>query len=538
MGKINMQEARPIARRKRVRLFKAIALLSPLLLLLALELVLRLCGYGHNLSLFVKDPEAPGYMIMNKYASEKFFSNTVDATVGNEERFAAKKLPGTVRIFVLGESTTIGYPYMHNGSFHRLLKYRLMHTFPDKSLEVINLSLTAVNSYTVLDFTRQLVDWRPDAVLIYCGHNEYYGAMGVGSTSNIGNNALLIHTMMALRSWRVVQLMTHVVHGIKGFFASQPDPRETLMKRMADRQEIAYGSALYEKGIRQFENNMNAVCQILSGKNIPVYISTLVSNEKDLRPFISAKGEHSAAAQFLQAQAAYVEEDYPMAKRAFVNARDLDLLRFRAPDTLNGLIRGLASHFPNVHLVDARQLFEQHSPHGILGNETLLEHVHPNLYGYALLSEAYYQAMKQTQFITTDWPVQPLFDEFVHIMPVTRVDSLKGAYEIAQLRSKWPFNESPIDTRPHTFEERLASDLLAGKIAWNQAMDTLLPYYLGQNNYQNALKVAEATLLEYPEEPVFYKTAAQLSIQLGNTSQAALYMQKAYELSPRTRTQP
>jgi len=355
--------------------------------------------------------------------------------------------------------------------------------------------------------------------------------MGVGSTSNIGNNPLLIHTMMTLRTWRVVQLMTHVIRGIKGLFARQPDPRETLMKRMADRQEIAYGSDLYEKGIRQFEKNMNAVCHTLSEKEIPVFISTLVSNEKDLRPFISAKGEHSAAAQFLQAQAAYVEEDYPLAKRAFVNAKDLDQLRFRAPDTINSLIRGLAAQYPNVHLVDARGLFERYSPHGILGNETLLEHVHPNLYGYALLSEAYYQALQKEHFIPGEWPDQMPIDEFVRIMPVTRVDSLKGAYEIAQLRAQWPFDEPPVKIQPHSFEERLASDLLTGKIAWSQAMDELLPYYLKQNNYPEALKVAEAALLEYPEEVVFYRTAAQLSIQLGRNNQAALYMQKAYELS-------
>src|SRR5258708_27121030 len=97
---------------QRVALFKSIAVLSPVLLLVVLECMLRLFGYGHDLSLFVKDPEAPGYMIMNRYASEKFFSNIVDATIGNQERFTAHKQPGAIRIFVLGESTTLGYPYM------------------------------------------------------------------------------------------------------------------------------------------------------------------------------------------------------------------------------------------------------------------------------------------------------------------------------------------------------------------------------------------------------------------------------------------
>lgn len=515
---------------RRVTLFKIIAILSPVLVLLVLEGMLRLFGYGHDLSLFIKDPEAPGYMVMNRDVSRKYFSNETDATVGNQERFRIEKQPGSLRIFVLGESTTIGYPYMHNGSFSRMLKYRLMHAFPDRPLEVINLSLTAVSSYTVLDFARQLAGWQPDAVLVYCGHNEYYGALGVGSTSHFSNSPLLIHTLMTLRTWRVVQLMTKMAGGIKQIFSKPTDTRQTLMRRMAAQQEIPYGGELYATGVLQFQHNMNDVCRTLSEKNIPVFISTLVSNEKDLKPFISGKGEHSASAQFLQAQAAYVEEDYPMAKLAFVNAKDLDMLRFRAPDTLNTLIYALAKQYTNVHVAEAHYLFEQHSPHGILGNETLLEHVHPNLYGYALLSEAFYQALKQGNLVTGPWPDDMPFDEFVRVMPVTRVDSLKGAYEIAQLRTEWPFTEASVPPTPHTFEEQLAMDLLHGKIAWHQAMDTLLPYYISQNRYPEALKVAEAALLEYPEEPVFYNTAAQLSIQLGKKEQAATYMQKAFEL--------
>ena len=94
----------------------------------------------------------------------------------------------TLRIFVLGESTTIGYPFFHNGSFHRWLQYRLMHTFPDRQFEIINLSLTAVNSYTVLGFAKELIRYKPDAVLIYTGHNEFYGTLGVGSSSRIGSS--------------------------------------------------------------------------------------------------------------------------------------------------------------------------------------------------------------------------------------------------------------------------------------------------------------------------------------------------------------
>src|SRR6266487_2027217 len=101
--------------------------------------------YGYNYSLFIEDPSDKRFLFLNPDASKRYFPNQTIATTGNKELFKKKKDKNTVRIFVLGESTTIGYPYFHNGSFHRYLLYRLTHETPDKNYEIINLSLTAVN---------------------------------------------------------------------------------------------------------------------------------------------------------------------------------------------------------------------------------------------------------------------------------------------------------------------------------------------------------------------------------------------------------
>src|SRR5882724_7287893 len=171
---------------KKVFLFKVIGILIPFLILCLLEISLRVFHYGRNLDLFIEYPADKNYLLLNPDASKRYFTNQAIATTGNAELFKKEKDANTLRIFILGESTTIGFPYFHNGSFHRWLKYRLMRTFPDKNFEIINVSLTAVNSYTVLDFAKEAVHYQPDAVFIYAGHNEYYGALGVASTENIG----------------------------------------------------------------------------------------------------------------------------------------------------------------------------------------------------------------------------------------------------------------------------------------------------------------------------------------------------------------
>jgi hypothetical protein len=130
-----------LLQKKRMLVIKIISILFPFMLLGGLELGLRLFHYGHDLRLFITAPGNNDYYILNPDASRKYFSNQEIATTGNKELFKKVKATNTLRIFVLGESTTIGYPYFHNGSFHRWLQYRLMHNCPDKRLEIINLSL-------------------------------------------------------------------------------------------------------------------------------------------------------------------------------------------------------------------------------------------------------------------------------------------------------------------------------------------------------------------------------------------------------------
>lgn len=517
---------------------KTVAILLPLLLLALAELLLRLFGYGHDTALFVKDPDNEAFYVMNPYASAIYFSDTANATRGNIERFPVQKAPGTLRIFVLGESTTAGYPYMHNGSFHRWLLYRLLHTFPDKNIEMINVSLTAVNSYTVLGFGKQVLDYQPDAVLIYAGHNEYYGALGIGSTSRIAGNRFIVQSVLWLRRSRLVQSMEQAIHSVGAAVSGKAtDTRENLMQRMAEEQTIPYRSAAYYAGIRQFYYNMDAVCRLFHDQKVPVFLSTLVSNEKDQPPLISAAGDDPSTAdhQFRAGDSAYRAGQFALAKKAYGRARESDLLRFRAPDTLNEIIRRLCrTYSEEVHLVDTRSLFEEHSPHGILGKETLLEHVHPNLYGYALLSEAFYRSMKEARLLSPAATQEMTLDSLLQRMPVTRVDSLNGAYQVMMLKTRWPFHE-PIPagyTRGSSPEEQLAGALAVGRITWLDAMDQLFKYRLRMNDKKGALQAVEATMLEHPENTTYLAYCGRLSFEAGYPEDAILYFKKLYSRDP------
>jgi tetratricopeptide (TPR) repeat protein len=559
--------------KNRTLLFKAIGILSPLIILLVFELLLRLFNYGNNLSLFIEDKTDNNYLVFNPAASKKYFLNQAVATVGNRELFKKVKDANTTRIFVLGESTTIGYPYFHNGSFHRWLQYRLMHTFPGKNFEIINISLTAVNSYTILGFAKEVVDYQPDAVLIYTGHNEYYGAMGVGSTENIGGSPLLVKTILNLRQLRLVQLITNAYTSIAGAPSiPKGEEKETLMKRMVANQQIPYKSELYNRGVAQFQSNMDQTLQVLSKHQIPVFISNLVSNEKDLKPFISVDATGSgrsafnaayqqgikaftsndlpaALTNFMAADKAYSghalcnyyigqvlfkQGDYNRAKTYFDKAKDLDALRFRAPQQINDIIAQLVKKYSGTHLVDTKAEFEANSDHNIIGESLILEHVHPNLAGYALMSDAFYESLKKEHFINVDKSNEMPYQQLLHDMPITQIDSLTGVYKMANLKNSWPFTATA--TKPAyqvvSAEEQLAYGVAFRSTSWADAMDQLYNYYINSKDIINARKVVEALILETPMEEALYEKAANLSGAVKDYKNAAVNFTASFNLAP------
>ncbi|HWK06366.1 MAG TPA: hypothetical protein VNS58_22160 [Puia sp.] len=572
----------------RTRLFTFISLLLPLLILFLLEMSLRLFHYGHDLSLFIEYPADKDFLVLNPDASRKYFANQENATTGNLELFRKKKEANTFRVFVLGESTTIGYPYFHNGSFHRWLQYRLMHEYPDKNFEIINLSLTAVNSYTVCGFAKDVVNYEPDAILIYTGHNEYYGAMGVGSTDRIGGNAAVINGVLALRRFRLTQLLTNVIEKITRVFGSHTAKAgKTRMEAMAGDQQITYGSPLFNRGIDQFRSNMEETLRLLEKRQVPVFFSNLVSNERDLPPFISippdsgkfpgfaknyANGltawenkDTAAAGRFFEEAGreyqshagcnyylgclAYRRGDSVQAKEYFSKAKELDALRFRAPDSINAIILQLCHKYKNTHWVDTRTAFEARSKYAIIGDELLLEHVHPNLMGYALLSDVFYETMKKQGLLSFHPEKEMSFRQLLQDMPITKVDSLAGAYRVFNLKRSWPFrdeksgNGGPLDSalparslgdslNPRSEEERLAYELMLKETNWPAATDSLYDYYISRQDWSDARKVIEGLVLEHPTEEPFYEKTANLCGKLKEQENAVFYFKKSFSLSP------
>jgi tetratricopeptide (TPR) repeat protein len=521
----------------------AIVLLLPLIVLGMVEAGLRLAGFGHDVEpLFFPSPEHPQYLQANPRVVTRFFTDPAQAPSVSIETayFRTQKAPGTFRVFVQGESSAAGFPYGLGASLAGVLDQRFERSFPSREIEVISTAMAAVNSYALLDFADEIIAQRPDAVVMYVGHNEYLGILGVGSSLRMASSPALTRAFLAVREVRLFQLMSRLLGNRMAPGGDRPAAAsDSLMARVAGERSIPLESAVYRSGLEQFESNLGRLLDEYCSAGIPVFIGTLVSNERDQMPLAilgATETDAAGAAQtaYHAAQDAEATEDFEAARSGYAWARDLDPLRFRAPSAFNATVAALAQ----VHgatLVDTHAGFVSASPHGLIGNSLLLEHVHPNLDGYFLLADAFFDAMVAQGLPGRPEVVVP--DAVARTeMPVSDIDRYLGDYKVLRVKSGWPFAASYAEPQlpaPVSEGERLAQDLYFRRTSWPDAQEKLRRYYQSMGDKPGYARVTAILADAFPFAGQLQFESAAALIELGRPADALRYSEKAVELEPR-----
>jgi len=96
--------------------------------------------------------------------------------------------------------------------------------------------------------------------------------------------------------------------------------------------------------------------------NIDIIISTLVSNVRKQKPFVSLEVDDYPAADSIYNLAQQYEATghITKAKEEYYRAKDLDALRFRAPEEFNTIILKLSREL-QIPVVPMKKLFEEKS---------------------------------------------------------------------------------------------------------------------------------------------------------------------------------
>lgn len=388
----------------------ALAVLAPVLVLALLEGALRLAGFGHDTALFIPDAE-PGYLRTNPDFASLFLPGTFDLRPLNF-RIARHKAPGTLRVFILGESAAQGVPVPAFG-FSQVLRAQLRARYPGRTVEVVDTGIVAINSHVVRQIACEVAGLEPDLVVVYMGNNEVVGPYGPGCAYLPDAPPLwLIRAGVAARSTRIGQLaQTLAAH------LSRRRPAEWGGMSMFVNAAVSGDDPRLAGVNAAFEENLRAMVGALTSKGVPVVLSTVVANLKDCAPFLSVHANGLDASQqaqwravfdagrlawrlgdpaaegllerarqidpryaetsFLLGRIALARGDRERARALFVDALHWDALRFRPDPEINERIRAVASA-TGAALVDAAREMgsDPQSTEEPCGRPYLLEHVH------------------------------------------------------------------------------------------------------------------------------------------------------------------
>ena len=531
--------------------FYLIALLLPIAFFGLLEGTVRLLGLAPVEPLFVDGP--PGYLRPNEAVINRFFIHPSRAPrVSIDTTFFKKdKSADVFRVIVQGGSSAAGFPYGKWASLGGMLGQRLKRSEPDREIEVISTAMSAINSYALLDFADEIIAIDPDAVLIYAGHNEYLGVLGVGSAYGAGRSPAYTRLFLNLRRSHLFRAMQRAYGAMTPAPDSEAQQSGTLMARIAGDRAIAYGSPVYDAGIEQFSYNLTSLLGRYADAGVPVMIGSLASNENGQPPFISeagneyslaalrelspgaGPGENTADGFFTIAQQLERAGSTAEARDGYRWARDLDALRFRAPTEMNRVIRDVSAA-TGATVVEVDAALASASRNGVIGNSLMLEHLHPNLRGYFLLADAYFHSLIR-QPGEPSWNEGPDRATAWQEIPVTEIDDLAAGYRLRYLKSDWPFQEQrqPVVIEPPRDPvEQIAQAWFFGKIGWQEAMQQALAHYQKVGRFDQAAKVAINLADAFPFESRPHYVSGSLLLAAGQPQRALNYLAKAVRMAP------
>ena len=380
-------------------------ILAPVVFFGALELLLWLFGFFPPLRLLeVREHEGREYFTTNPQYG-RLFLQRADVPAPPALWATVEKPPGVRRVVLLGESAAAGFPVTDH-YLGRLVQARWRARYPDQPVEVINLSMVAINSHALREFAREALALDPDMFVLYAGHNEVIGPFGPAAKFGPAlASPALARLALAVRRTRVGRAVEAALSSVRPSAGGASGVWRGLDEFRGVR--VAHDDPALESMLDQTESNFRAITQMARAHGADVLFCLPAVNLNDWPPLASEPsdeggveavfaaqdtgditGFRSAALVYEAAQQREAGGDMARAWPLYRRAADLDQQRFRADSRVRGLQEKIASDSGDgVALVDADRWLHELNPGFTNDREFFLEHVHLTMTGRAAVAE-------------------------------------------------------------------------------------------------------------------------------------------------------
>ena len=363
-----------------------------LLILLFIEGFCRLAGLGKpdpasdpfvsfegTSPLFTTDPRTNSYVTASERL--KYFV---------EDRFPRKKAENTYRIFCLGGSTVQGRPYSIQTSFTTWLRLGLEAAYPDKNFNVVNCGGVSYASYRLIPILKECLNYEPDLFIVCTGQNEF----------------LEERTYAQTKRWRTAHAAAsklRLYHLLQSKL--RPDSTHTDISRPILKQEVDalldYRGGLegyqrddtWKRRVQEhYQTNIKRIISIAKNAGAPIMFLKPPVNLKDCPPF---KSDGPANESYERGQQCLARADYRNAETYLWRALQEDLCPLRLLPAMAEDLRNICANYRVPHL-DLHTLLGRECPQGLLGNEILVDHVHPSIRGHQIIGNALLEHLQPT----------------------------------------------------------------------------------------------------------------------------------------------
>lgn len=345
------------------------------------------------------------------------YRRTRDHWIPPRQTFLADKPEGGIRVFSLGGSAALGWPHGDAGSYARLLERKLARLYPQRSVEVINAAGNTYASYRVRGVFDEIVEYEPDAILLWTGNNEFFEDLAYGMVRppwpwRHSALARLLHEISgrAEAGKAVVEVASYVEADLTA---------SRIGTAFGRRSRLRSDPAQYEKVVAHYRDNLTTMAREARRRGIPLVLVDVPVNLKDWRPnasfhregitpeeeqrFLEAyrdgwlaleAGRAAQAARAFERALAiddrHAETHYlhgrallrtgrrEEARAAFEKSLATDACPFRDVPRFAEVRREVAERF-DLPLVDAPGVLAKLAGDGIPGLDVLVDYVHPTV---------------------------------------------------------------------------------------------------------------------------------------------------------------
>ncbi|MDG3004223.1 hypothetical protein [Paludisphaera mucosa] len=338
--------------------------------------------------------------------------------------------PGVYRILVLGESSALGEPYRPWVSVGQIVAWKLGEAVPGRRFEVETLAWLG-DSLELQHQKLAGIARRPDAVVVYSGHNEFAARFEEDRVHEVG----LESTSALARAAHRLDAASPLVRLVRELISKN---RLDAPPSLKDRHQVVdpplCGPAEAAAVLADFAARLEAIvayCEQIGALSIlvvpPADEADYEPGRSTVEPGTGPDERRRIADAFLEARAieaseparaegvyraildrhpGFAEAHYRLGKRLqaggrldeargeFLKALDLDGLPIRCMAPFREAYRQVAAGRAGCILIDGRRELTAASPTGMLDEHVVEDTHHPNLKGYVALAAAVLRELK------------------------------------------------------------------------------------------------------------------------------------------------